>query len=597
MKNEKHNLISLIAPYKWKLLLVTFVNFISVLFSILSLMILEPFVNLLFKHDLSQLSFSGQYFVSILSHFVDIHSMSQSMMGMVLLVVILFFFKNLFLFLAQWLMAPLRSDLIRTLRNDLYDKILILPLAYFGMKKKGDVISRAVNDTQEIEFTVLQSMQQLLTEPLTVIVYLLALFSISYQLSFFVLLLLPIAGFVISKISKSLRRKSLNSKNRLGELLAHVEETIAGLRIIKGFNAQQHVEKIFERQNDDFTNLQKQIYRKVDLASPMSEFLGVTVVMIILVFGGSMVLNSTSFLTPALFITYIALFTQIINPAKTISTAFSNYRRGLSAIDRINDILDAQEVIVETKNARAISSFDHALEIKHISFAYEEVEVLKNINITIRKGSLVALVGPSGSGKSTLADLLLRFYEPQKGEILIDGHCIHDLVIDDLRNLFAIVSQDIVLFNDTIHGNIAFGRKEVSREEVIRAAKLANIDDFISQLPQGYETNVGDRGVNLSGGQKQRISIARAILKNAPILLLDEATSAMDSESEKLVQEALDHVMENRTAIVIAHRLSTIVNADMIYVLDEGVVVESGTHQSLMAQEGKYSKLIEIQQF
>ena len=585
---------SLLIPYKWKLLLIALVNIFSAFFSILSLMLIEPFVKILFQDGLTGLSLVSQWLIGFVGLFIDVSSSKESIVGMVLFVVVLFLLKNVFLYFAQWLIAPVRSDLVKTLRNNIYDKILILPLAFFSGKKKGDVISRAVNDTQDIEFTVLKSIQQFLIEPITIIFYLIALFIISYQLTLFVLLLLPIAGFIIGIISKSLRRKSLKAKTKLGDLLSHVEETIEGLRIIKGFNAQDFSEDIFEKHNKDFTKLQKKIYRRVDLASPLSEFLGITVVMIILVFGGMMVLQANGSLTAGLFITYIVLFTQIINPSKTISTAVSNYRRGISALDRIYEILDAEEVITQSENSMPVSSFDKVLSVENVSFSYEHTEVLKNINFQIRKGEIVALVGQSGAGKSTLADLLPRFYDVSSGEIKIDGINIREFVIDDLRSLFGLVSQDIVLFNDSIYNNIAFGLKNVSREEVIKSAQIANAYNFIMDLPDNFETNIGDRGLTLSGGQRQRISIARAVLRNAPILILDEATSAMDTESEKLVQDALDNVMKNRTSLVIAHRLTTIRNADFIIVMDSGKIIESGTHCELIAQNGIYSKLVEI---
>lgn len=586
--------IALLAPYKWKLLLIVLVNIFSVFFSILSLMLIEPFVKILFQDGLNGLSLISQWLIGFVGLFIDISSSKESIVGMVLFVVVLFLLKNIFLYLAQWLIAPVRSNLVKTMRNAIYDKILILPLAFFSEKKKGDVISRAVNDTQDIEFTVIKSIQQFLIEPITLLFYIIALFVISYQLTLFVLILLPVAGFLIGIVSKSLRRKSLKAKTKLGILLSHVEETIEGLRIIKGFNAQDFSENTFERHNKDFTRLQKKIYRRIDLASPLSEFLGITVVMIILVFGGMMVLQSNSSLTAGLFITYIVLFTQIINPSKNISTAVSNYRRGLSALDRIYEILDAEEIITQSVDSKPVSTFNKELTLENVSFSYDHTEVLKNISFKIKKSQIVALVGHSGSGKSTLADLLPRFYDVSSGEIKIDGTNIKDFIIDDLRSLFGLVSQDIVLFNDTIFNNIAFGLKNVSREEVINAARTANAYNFIMELPDNFETNIGDRGLSLSGGERQRISIARAVLRNAPILILDEATSAMDTESEKLVQHALDNVMQNRTSLVIAHRLTTIQHADLIIVIDDGKIVESGTHRELIAQNGLYTKLVEI---
>jgi len=558
-------------------------------------MLIEPFVKLIFTGESSGLSMIGAWLIRQVSRIMDVSASSSSLLGMTLFVFVLFFFKNVFFFLAQVVMAPVKSDFVRQIRNKMYDKVLILPISFFSDQKKGDVISRAVNDTQEIEFTVLKALQQLLTDPITILFYLITLGFLHFKLTIFVLVLLPPAVFLIGRITKSLRGKSLEAKNKLGILLAHVEETILGLRIIKGYNAQDHANEVFATHNREFSHLQQRIHRRADLASPLSEFLGVTVVMIILVVGGMIVLNGNSNLSAALFITYIALFSQIINPAKNISTAISNYRRGISALDRIYDVLDAEEVIEQKPTAIPVSKFNNLVEFKDVSFAYRQVPVLQNINCTIPKGALVALVGQSGSGKSTLVDLLPRFYDVSSGEIMIDGVNIQDFIIDDLRALFAIVSQDVILFNDTIFNNIAFGQSGTTKEQVIEAAKIANAYDFILELPDGLDTVIGDRGLSLSGGQRQRISIARAVLRNAEILILDEATSAMDTESEKLVQDALDKVMKNRTSIVIAHRLSTIQYADIIMVMEEGRIVEQGSHQELLALKGRYCQLVNIQ--
>lgn len=592
MFNNK--IVSVVSPYKWKLFFIVLVNLVSLLFSIATLMLIEPLVKLFFQGNLSNLSLIGDKLMQVVGLFVDLANPKASLAAIVVFVIVLFLLKNFFLILTQWLLAPVRSDVIRTLRNKMYYKVLILPLSFFGGQKKGDVISRAVNDTQEIEFTVLSAFQMLITAVLTVLIYVAALFTINSQLSLFVLVLLPVAGWIISRISRSLRKKSKESKDRLGVLFSHVEETIAGLRIIKGFNAQRHAESVFERHNDNFARLQKKIYRRTDLASPVSEVLGVIVVMVILVFGGMQVLRPGSEFTAAMFITYIALFSQVVNPAKNIGTAMANYHRGVAALDRIYEVLDAEEVIDNATDAVPISEFCQSIVLENVTFAYDQMNVLNNINLEVKKGEVVALVGASGAGKSTLVDLLPRFYDVTAGRVLLDGRDIRSYDIDSLRSLYSIVSQDIVLFNDTVAANIAFGKTDVTVDDIAQAARVANAADFIEALPEKYETNIGDRGLSLSGGQRQRVSIARAVLRNTPILILDEATSAMDTESERLVQAALDKIMQNRTTIVIAHRLSTIRHADKIVVLDAGKIVEMGTHETLLNAGGKYAQLAAV---
>ncbi|PKP27984.1 MAG: antibiotic ABC transporter ATP-binding protein [Bacteroidetes bacterium HGW-Bacteroidetes-19] len=593
MRKRAH-FLKLMKPYSGKLLAVSFFNLLSVSVTIITFLLIEPFIKLLFQGNLENVSLLSRYFIEIISRFIDLNSLSTSMFALSLLIILLYLLKNVFLATSLYLMAPIKSDVLRKLRNAIYYKILILPLSFFTTGKRGDIISRAVNDTQEVEFTIMRSIQVFLTEPLTILIYVTTLSIISPYLTIFVAILLPVTGFLISLASRKLRKRTGKAKERLGDIFTHVEESLSGLKIIKGFSAQEYSENVFQYLNHRFTRLQKRIYRKVDLASPLSEFLGVTVVMIILVFGGLQVINGTGNLNAGLFIVYIALFTQIINPAKNIATAFSNFRRGMAALDRISEILDEDEIILEKEHPLPISNFKQQIEYKNVSFSYSHREVISDLSLTVQKGEVIAIVGASGSGKSTLVDLLPRFYDVTKGEILIDGTNIEQFVIDDLRSLFAIVSQDVVLFNDSVTHNITYGLETYNQEDVVKAAKLAYAYDFIMELPQQFDTQIGDRGLTLSGGQRQRISIARALLRETPILIFDEATSALDSESEKLVQEAIDNMMKERTVFVIAHRLSTIQNADRIIVLEKGKIVEIGNHKTLMDKKGKYWEMSNI---
>lgn len=585
-------LILLLHPFRLKLFLIVVCNLLSVFFAILSLFLIEPCIQLLFQHSVENISVISSL---ILSLFYSSVGTQISLLQIVFLLILFFLLKNIFLVLSIVLISPIKSGLISTLRNSLYYKILILPLSFFTNERRGDVVSKSVNDTQELEFTVLKSIQQFLTEPLTVLIYLVSLFYISYQLTFFVLLLLPIAVLIISSISRSLRKKSILQKQYLSDIFSHVEETIAGIRMIKSFNAQEHSMSLFKHYNNRFSQLQKRIYRRVDLASPMSEFLGITIIMIILVFGGTQVLSGSVFLTPELFIVYISLISQIINPSKNLATAFSNYKRGIASLDRIYELLDSKEIIEERKDALSIHEFRDSIFYDNVSFSYTDRIVLNQISLKINKGDVYAIVGSSGSGKSTLVDLLPRFYDVSQGKIYIDGIDIQDYVISDLRSLFAIVSQEVILFNDTIYNNIVFGCQNVTSDMVYQAAKDARAFDFIQALPNGFATEIGDRGLKLSGGERQRISLARAILRNTPILIFDEATSALDTQSEQLVQQSVNEVKHKKTIIMIAHRLSTIYQADRIILLDKGQIVEEGTHNSLMDMHGKYYKMVNIE--
>lgn len=513
------------------------------------------------------------------------------------LVVVMIFFKNLFRYLAMFFIAKARTGVVKDLRAKMYRKALVLPLSFYSDEKKGDIMSRFSNDVLEVEWSILNSLEILFRDPLSILLYLATLLYMSPQLTLFVFVLLPVAGLIIGRIGKSLKKTSVKGQQKVGELMSSVEETLGGLRIIKAFNAEKFINKKFDKQNSEYNVLMTSMYRKRDLASPMSEFLGVTAMAIVLWFGGKLVLSNDSDISASTFVGYIAIFSQIINPAKAFSSAFYNIQKGIASVERINKITEAEETIKEKPNATEHQGFNHNIEFKNVSFAYNDKHVLKNINLTIEKGKTIALVGQSGAGKSTLVDLLPRFYDVVSGEVLIDGKNVQDMKLHDLRALFGVVTQESILFNDTVFNNIAFGVDNAKEADVIAAAKVANAHEFILQLENGYQTNIGDRGSKLSGGQRQRLSIARAVFKNPPILILDEATSALDTESERLVQDALNHLMQNRTSIVIAHRLSTIQNADEIIVMHEGQIVERGKHTELIAKDGVYKKLCDLQTF
>jgi subfamily B ATP-binding cassette protein MsbA len=486
---------------------------------------------------------------------------------------------------------------VKDIRKKVYDKILRLPNSYFSDSRKGDIMSRVGMDVNEIESSVMSSLEMAFRDPITIIVFLVSMFIISYQLTFFAIILLPVSGYIIGRIGKNLRKQSLRLQQQLGILMSILEETLSGIRIIKAFNAEKKVFAAFEKSNNTYTRIIKKVQRRKFLASPLSEFLGTVVMMILMYVGGNLVLNNTSVLTSEKFITYLIIFSQIINPAKAFSTGYYNIQKGIAAYDRIDSIFKEEVIIQDNPSPVRINTFESAIEYRNIYFTYDTEMVLKNINLTIEKGKTIAIVGKSGSGKSTLVDLLPRFIDPRSGEIYLDGRDIREYKISDLRNLLGIVSQQSILFNDTFFNNIAFGMDNANEEEVIQAARIANAHDFIMETNDGYQTNVGDAGSKLSGGQKQRISIARALLKNPPILILDEATSSLDTESEKLVQDAIIKLMKNRTSIVIAHRLSTVKHSDEILVLEEGQIVENGNHDQLLAKNGYYKKYHSLQMF
>jgi subfamily B ATP-binding cassette protein MsbA len=548
-----------------------------------------------------EFSFSPSAILDYLNYFISQIIITKGKINALVFICIFlfgsFFLRNLFRFLAMFFLVKVRVHAVRDMRNELYNKLLILPLSFYNERKKGDIISRVTTDVQEVEFSIMHYLEILFRDPITIIAYYITMMVMSPKLTLFVTILLPVTGYVIGIIGKNLKKNSKIGQARFAGLLAVIEESISGLRIIKAFTAIGFSNDRFRDLNKNYAKLMVKIYRTRDLSSPLSEFLSSVVIIIVLWFGGRLVLGEDPTITAAIFITYIVIFSQIIPPAKSFSTGYYSIQKGIASAERIFEILDAEEVIVEKENAQRISDFQHNIEYRGLTFDYVGEPVLQNINITIPKGQIFALVGPSGGGKSTFVDLLPRFYDTQSGQILIDGTDIRDFRIDDLRSLMGIVTQESILFNDTVYNNIVFGMKGVTMDDVVKAARIANAHDFITAMEDGYETNIGDRGTKLSGGQRQRISIARAILRNPPILILDEATSALDSESEKLVQDALAKVMKDRTSIVIAHRLSTIKFADKIIVLEKGRIVEQGRHDELMAAGGLYKRLHDLQTF
>lgn len=590
-------------------------NILSVVFSLFSLTMLFPFMQILLMGDdptvfqivkkgVPAFQLSANSLADIVNYYIAWmiveHGKLQALIWICLFVVGTIFFKNMFRYFGMFFIAPIRNGVVKDMRNKMYNKVLQLPLSYYSEERKGDIISRMTVDVQEIEWSIMQSLEMIFRDPVTILIFLGTLVVISPQLSIFSFILLPISGLLIGRIGKSLRRSSQKSKEKMGLLLSIMEETLSGLRIIKGFNAEKRMAEYFRRENQQLNNLSVRVYRKTDLASPLSEFMGVSVLVIILYFGGKLVLGNDPSLNASMLILYIAVFAQLLDPAKSFTTAYYNVQKGLASAERIDKILNAEVTIRDNDHPLSKQSFEREIEYKHVSFAYREAQVgwvLNDINLKIEKGKTIALVGQSGSGKTTLADMLPRFYDPSQGQILIDGTDIKALKLHDLRDLMGIVTQESILFNDTVYGNIAFGIENITEQQVIEAAKVANAHDFISQMPEGYQTNIGDRGNKLSGGQRQRISIARAVLKNPPILILDEATSALDTESERLVQDALNKLMKNRTSVVIAHRLSTIQHADEIIVMQKGQLIERGTHAELLQRNGAYKKLHDLQAF
>jgi ATP-binding cassette, subfamily B, bacterial MsbA len=604
MKNVRL-LLKYFAPYKWSAVKNIIYNILSALFALLTFTLVKPFLTVLFNPGgpvvnpgpfqltSDYISTFSKYYLSV---FIDKNGQSGALMLVVLIVIGASFFKNGFIFLANNCMAYIRSSTVRDLRKKLYDKILRLPLSYFTDARKGDVMTRISNDVQEVEVSVMSSLTMMFRDPIIIIVFVVYLVITSYELTLFALALLPISGWLIGRASRTLRSNSLTGQENLGRLLTIVEETLTGLRIVKGFNAEEKMRAQFSASNEKYSKIFRRVIRKAYLASPISEFLATIVVMILMYIGGKLVLNGSGNMSAASLIVYLVVFSQIIQPAKNITTAYFAIQKGMASIDRIDQVLDAEETITEKESAISVNGFNDSIEFRGVFYGYNNEPVLKDINLKIKKGQTVAIVGKSGAGKSTLADMLPRFMDCDQGSILIDGVDIRDLKISDLRYLMGIVSQHPILFNTSFRENIAFGVKNADMDLVEIAARIANAHQFIMETDLGYEHLVGESGNKLSGGQRQRVSIARAIMANPPILILDEATSALDTESERLVQEAILKLMENRTSIVIAHRLSTIQHADLIVVIEDGCIVETGTHAELISKdEGFYRKLHSFQ--